>query len=517
MSLKVNISRVGANNSVQNDEQAVLLVGQKNGGTATSGALVKNVLPSTDVSALFGNSQIAAMIRAFNTTVKAIDANNRPKLSVISLDDSGSGVAADGVVAFSGTATAAGTLTVFVGSIRENKYSIGVSVGDTATVVGDALVTAITADVNKVATGVNTTGSVALDAVNTGTEGNNIPVGISGEVAGITVAITGFASGLNNPTLTGLYDPITDLRYQAIVQPSSWGITELKTLLDGRFQINDEVLDGSGFVYQSDSFANLAVLGNLHNSQSIVVESQKKASRAELKGSAQKELDYVVATMVATVRAMRLTSGANIAEIMVADTFGIQAATGGPSTASIPYHETSLPLLEPMDPQDVFTKQEEDLLNDDGVSVVKNNKSRNGIVLDTVVTTYKTDLVGDPDDSYKYQNAVDGDSQSLEYIFNNLKKRYAQSALTDGNIRPGFPMANEASIKGFIIGLKNDLSGDKLTLLREGGDIDKEYKDKLIVTITDLLNGKVSISGINPLISQLRQIDGAFQLNFGTN
>ena len=66
------------------DERSILLIGQKNGGTAISGALVEGLISESQTNDLFGrNSQIAKAARALfkNLSISRI----RPRVSAISL------------------------------------------------------------------------------------------------------------------------------------------------------------------------------------------------------------------------------------------------------------------------------------------------------------------------------------------------------------------------------------------------------------------------------------------------
>ena len=138
-------------------------------GTATAGVKLIDIDLNTE-DALFGaDSMVATAIRKFRAD------NEVSQIDVIPLADNGSAVKATGSYVFAGTATASGTIEVYVGN-DERKYELAVAIGDTATVLGDALVTALTADTKALVTGVNTTGSVALTAVNGGTIGNYIGI-----------------------------------------------------------------------------------------------------------------------------------------------------------------------------------------------------------------------------------------------------------------------------------------------------------------------------------------------------
>lgn len=505
---KTTLSVLSANTVVQNEEHKSLILGGKNAGTATSGALVTSIGVDGAESGLFGaNSITAAMIRSFRAN------NTLTRLDAIALDDDGSGVPATGTVVFAGTATEAGTITVVIGSLINHSFEVPVADTDTATIIGDALEALITADTEVPVTAANVTGTVTLTAVNDGTEGNNIALFTSGTVAGVTTTLTAMASGAINPSLTSVFDVIADERYQTIIMPATWGTSELTTLLEARFNFNNIASQGQGFVATTDSVANLKTLADAGNERTLTIFGQKTIDTATHKGSGLIELDYAQAAKCGGIRALRLTTGTNIADIVVADAAGARDGEGGPAIASLPYANTLIANLPTIDIGNGFTQTEIESLNDSGISVIGNNKAKTDIIFGQVLTTYKTDLAGNPDESYKFLNFVDTSAQSGEYIFNNIQKILAQTRATDGDLVSRRAMVNEASIRGDIIKLKNDLTGEEFVLIRTGPAINKLFKDKLDVSL-NLLTGKATVTGILPIVTQLREIVISLQLNF---
>jgi len=252
----VSVSIVPAATLVPNESHRVLLIGQKNGGTATSGDLQEEFQNDNSWDTLFGaDSQVSAMLRAY----KKINLDTR--VDAIGLDDNGSAVAATGTVVFSGTATEDGSFEVTIGSDTNHKFTVTVTSGDTATVVGDTLETVSNLDANLPVTAVNATGTVTMTAVNGGTEANRIGLRATGTVAGLTVAVTIMSGGLTDPVLTTLFDIVGNERYQTVVYPFGWGTTDLTAFLDPRFNVTNDVLDGVGVLATHDTFSNLKAIG----------------------------------------------------------------------------------------------------------------------------------------------------------------------------------------------------------------------------------------------------------------
>lgn len=377
------------------DERSILLIGQMVSGTATSGDLVEDIISESQLNDAFGRtSQIAKAGRAIlkNLEISRI----QPKLSAIALTDNGSGVDATGTVAFTGTATAAGTITVYVDSVENGKYELDISIGDTATAIGDALEAAITANLDSPVTAVNTTGSVALTAVNAGSQGNTIGLKYSGTVAGITTALTAMSGGGTDPVTTTLFDPVSDKRYTSIVYPAEWGISDLTDFTEPRFNVDDNVLDGIGIVSVTDTYANLNIALDALNQKTLCYIPNKVIADADHEGGAIMESPIVIAGQVAAYRELRLTVNSNTSSIV---TNG--QGTGGFFFGGIPYHNTPFVNLPVIETGDDFTNVEALELETSGGWLLRNNPNNTVIISNEAVTTYKTNTLGNPDPTFK--------------------------------------------------------------------------------------------------------------------
>lgn len=509
---KVNVNIVPSSEEAQNTAQKILFIGQKlPAGSATAGVLIENIANGGAEDALFGaKSMLATLIRANKVR------NQQVQIDVIALDDNGSGVDATGTLAVSGTATEAGVLTVIAGSERNHKYSIAVADTDTATTIGDAIEAAIVADSNSPVTASNTTGTVTITAENAGTYGNSIPLEIRGEVAGVTTTVTGMASGATDPVLTGVFDPVAGQRYQGVVWPYPSDTAELRSFLDPRFNADGVVLDGVGFTAVNDSLANLSSLATPLNSQSLVIFGGQQESETNYKGGDVVEIPMVKAAVFAGYRGLRLdTDGFSIADLVITAN-GPLDSFGGPALASKPYFNTPFADLFPIKTGRGFDDSEIETLKDAGVSVLGNNIAANGVITGEVVTTYKTDVAGNPDITFTFLNYVDTASQAREYFFNNYRKRFAQSRLTEGDVLKGRDMANEIVVRSYSKRLYQDLSGVEFVLLEAGEDALIFFNENLIISIDKAL-GKVTIQMTVPIVTQLREIAATMKIAFSTN
>lgn len=490
--------------------QRVLFIGQKtSSGSAPSGVLVENIRNDNSENSLFGsNSMLASMIRA----AKRI--NKETQMDAIPLSDNGSAVKALGNVTFTGTATATGSIYVTVGSTANYRYSVDIESGDTATVIGGKLATLINGDVNAPVAATNTTGDVELEAVNGGLEGNTIGLRYEGSVAGVTVALTAMNGGLTNPVLPDLNSLIGDKRYQTIIWPSSYDLNTIINFLGPRFNVTNEILDGVAITRKADTFANLVTLGNSLNTQNLVLFGEKLLSDSDFKGPAMLEMNNVVAAEFGALRALRLTLDANISRYVIA-TRGALDSFGGPALASLPYFNSPFYDLPIIPTGKGFSKEDVDSLATAGISVFGNNVTRTQVILSDVVTTYKTDVAGNPDTSFKYLNYVDTISTIREYMVNNARARFAQCRLTEGDLVPNRNIANEALIRAFFTQLYVNLSQVDYVLTQGGQDAVDFYKQNLNVVL-DLEHGRVTVNMITPIVTQLREILGTIQIAFST-
>ena len=502
---------VGANVAVSNTPQKVLFVGQMvAAGSATGGNLYENIQDNSEDTLFGAASQLAGMIRA------ARKLNPVTRFDAIPLDDNGSGVAATGTIAFTGTITTAGTISITIGSELDYTFDLAVSVGDTATVIGDALVAAITANLDTPFTASNTTGTVTITAANDGTLGNFIGLVYDlGDSVGVTCALTAMASGATDPTLTGVFDVVGNNRYQGIVWPYFADTSEVRSFLDARFNVTNEVLDGVAITSSVDTLANHLTRLNALNSQSLVDICDETTNETAFKGPAQMELSYIKAAQFTAIRAYRLTADASISQFVIT-TNGPLDSIGGPALASKPYFNTPMPDLPLYATGRGFTDTEIEQLHDAGGTVIGNNSAGNTVVMGEVVTTYKTDTAGNADISFKYLNYVDTISNVREYYVNNYRTRFAQSRLTEGDIIAGRDMANALVIQAYSEQLYQDLSGPNFVLLQAGENALVFYKENFSVVL-DLATGKATIQMVVPLVTQLREITATIKISFSTS
>lgn len=197
-------------------DEPSLLVGQMlAAGSATAGTVVR-VLSAAAARTLFGEgSSLAQMCAAYLA--------NDPggELWALPIADNGGGTAATDDLTFSGTATGAGTVRIWIGG---RYVDTAVAVGDAAADVAAAFETALNAADDIAATGSTTLAVCTVTARHKGTVGNQISIRLDPDLdlpAGISVtelaagAIINLASGATDPTTDGPA-AIGDTAYDAI-------------------------------------------------------------------------------------------------------------------------------------------------------------------------------------------------------------------------------------------------------------------------------------------------------------
>lgn len=249
-----------------------LLIGQTNSAVS---AVATFVTTADYAASLFGRGSVAhRMVEAYRL--------NDPvgELYVLPVAASGSGVAATGTIAVTGTATEARTLALYIAG---QLVPVTVTSGMTATQAATAIAAAINAATNLPVTATSSTGTVTATARGVGTLGNGIDIRLNylgargGEVtpAGLAFVITAMASGATDATPADLDAVLVDQEFDFIgcAWSSAAWLNALDTLLSdstGRWSYLRGIY-GHAFAANHDSVANLLVLGATRNKPHVTV------------------------------------------------------------------------------------------------------------------------------------------------------------------------------------------------------------------------------------------------------
>ncbi len=342
----------------------ILVIGQRKAGGSAAAQTLQRVTSTAQAKGLFGvGSQLAHMLEAL------FKGNDYTDTWAIGINDNVAGVVATCTLTFTGPATSAGTLNLYIGGRRVQAL---VNAADTATVVATALAAAINADTSLAVTAAAVAGVITLTATHKGEVGNYIDVRhsyYSGEAlpAGLGLVITAMAGGTGNPNVQPALDLIGDEWFTDIIVP--WSDASNFAALDAKLVANFgpmKSIDTHGWVGASGSHATLTTLGSGKNSPHLTIVGIKASPTppwewaAAFAGIAAYHLDIDPARPLQTLR---------------------------------------LPGVLPPAALDRFTWQERNLLLYDGIATVRFDAGGN-VLIERAITTYQTNAFGAPDDSY---------------------------------------------------------------------------------------------------------------------
>lgn len=361
--------------------QRALIIGQITG----SGAALPNVplisAGPSDAKVQGGQgSMLAAMTAAY-----ALNDSFGEKW-YLPLADAGGSAAATGSIAFTGPATAAGVLAIYVGGNlsyygQPGAIQVPVTSGQNATAIGAAVAAAINAMPDLPVTATAATGTVTLTARNKGLVGNDLDIRLNylgtagGEVtpAGVGVVITAMAGGSINPTLTTALANLADKAFDFIVSPytDATSIAAIAGFLNdiaGRWSWQTQIY-GHCFIAFRGTFSGLTTFGTALNDQHLSCAGFFDSPTP----------NYIVAAAVAGAAAVSVR----------ADPALPIAGIGGLAVQGV--------LAPPI--QSRFNASLRNTLLFDGISTLKYDTTGQ-VYIEDLITTYQLNTSGQPDNSY---------------------------------------------------------------------------------------------------------------------
>lgn len=416
-------------NTASVNQNSLLLGPMLAAGTAAANVpvLVSGANPDT----LFGAGSILALM-----CKQYVSTDPFGTLYALPLADDGAAVKATATVTFTGTATAAGVLSLYIAGTL---VSVKVSASDAAATVATNLVAAIGATADLPITATATTGAVTITARNGGLVGNEIDLRLnylgaaSGQSipAGITVAFSNgaasgsgylLAAGATNPTLTTALGnvPTTNFDFIGSAFTDSASLTALDTFLDdttGRWSWEQELF-GHYFAAYRGTLGALTTYGVTNNNQHGSI------------------MGFFDAPQAAWIWAAEITA---------------QSANSLRVNPAVPLQNVIMNLMAPPLPSR-FDIGERNTLLYDGLSTFKVDQA-DEVIMERMVTTYQTNPAGQPDNSYL---DVETMYQLMAYIRDArtfLSSRYSRSILVaDGTPIPfGSAMVTAQTVLASVI------------------------------------------------------------------
>jgi phage tail sheath gpL-like len=438
-----------------------LLIGQKlAAGLAAADTLIRITSPAQADIQFGKGSMLAGMVRA----AMAIDTYT--ELQVLPVSDNVAGVAATATLAFTGPATASGTIELMIAGRR---VSVGVLSGDAATAIATAVVAAVTAADDMPVTATASTGTVTLTSRHKGEAGNTLDARVNyytGQVlpAGVAVTISAFAGGSGNPDLAAALAALGDewLHVWGVPYSDAATLATVKTELNSRFAWDREI-EAHAFTAARGSQGSLASLGNSHNNPHLVIMMANDEPMPAYEKAAE---TMAIAALYVAIDPARPVQNLQYAWCLA------------PAAA------------------DKFTNKERNLLLFDGVTTSKVNNDGT-MVVERLITTYKTNTAGGNDISY-----LDSETLfTLMYIRHDWRdyilRKYPRHKLADDGTRYGVgqPVVTPVVLKAEGIskfrewerlGLVENMADFKANMISERNESDPNRMDTLFPP--DLVN-----------------------------
>lgn len=396
----------GSQAGIFQQNQKALLIGQRfSAGTVAAGVPVQ-VATADQAKTYFGKgSMLARMVEAYRANDPATE------LWAIALNDESEGAAATGTIAFTGPATAAGTLSIYIAGQR---VQVPVSASDSATNIAAAVEAAVNADTNLPVTADATTGTVTLTARHKGTVGDGIDIRLNylglpgGESlpAGVGATVTAMSGGATDPDISAAIAAMGDNEFDYIGIP----YTDSTSLDAIGAEMNDTTgrwsyvrqLYGHVFTARAGTAAALDTFGDGRNDPHVTIIGQ-----------------YNSPTPVYETAAM-LTA---------------QAAKSLSIDPARPLQ--TLPLIGFMVPpaESRFTFAENNALLFSGISTI--DYSSGAARIQRAITTYRVNAFGEPDNSFLDVTTL----ATLSYVLRSMKFRitskYPRHKLANDGTRYG--------------------------------------------------------------------------------
>jgi phage tail sheath gpL-like len=382
-------------------------------------------------------SVIASMVERY----MAADPNGQ--LWAMGVADNNAGTAATGTIVFTGTATAAGTINLYIAG---RYVPVAVNVGDTATVVGGNVATAINnyfdssavfiqqqrqgmKGVKLPCTAAAATGTVTVTASHKGTIGNQIQIqnnylqyeNQQSTPAGLTIAITAMSGGATDPTTSGFATNLGNTAYDFIAH--CWATTQALT-----------------------DFSNLMsfTTGRWSWAQQIYGHCWCARISADSSGSDATTFatsDYANDPHMTCIQAEGTTPspGWDIAAAWMGS-----AANSLRADPALPLQTLALPnILAPFRHQEFSLATRQALLAA-GVALMSYNPDRSCQIM-RAVTTYTADAYGNPDASYRDTETLYTDMYIVRELKGDALATFGRCKLADNSTSFGPRVSNIAT------------------------------------------------------------------------
>lgn len=456
-------------NSATADQRTLIIGQQLDSATQTVG----EPFIASSASTVGGVCGYGSILHAMMVAYLANDTAG--EIYILPVADGSATVAATGKIAITAVATAAGTLSVYIGGTR---VQIAVPTTDTIADVASDLADEINATTALPVTASASAGVVTLTAKNKGTLGNEIDIrlnflGTSGGEAtptGLGVTITAMSGGTGTPALDDAIANLGDKTFDFIVSAytDTTSLDSLKELLSdstGRWSYSEQ-LYGHALGVATGTYGELTAIGEARNDQ--------HASLLGVYDSPTPPWKWAAAAYGAAAVALRNDPGRPL------QTLTLSGVLAPPLASRFSLTERNNLLYSGISTYTVA---------DDGT-----------VALENVITTYQTNSYGDADDSYLEIETMFLLMYVTRYIRSAITTKFARMKLAaDGTkFAAGSSIVTPSTIKAELIA--------QYTALETAGYVQDSdaFAAGLIVEQNSTNVNRVDVLWDGTLINQLR-------------
>ena len=383
------------------------------------------------------------------------------------------GVAAEGAVTVTGTATESGLLSLYVGGVR---VQATVTSGATAAQVTSALAVQVNAKVDLPVTAVAEGTVVTLTCKWKGESGNDIALQMNrlgktnGEVtpAGLAVAVVAMASGAGTPDQVEALAALGDEPFEFICMPwtDTTSLDAWKLAMDdsaGRWSWAKQLF---GHIYSAKrgTVGTLVAAGQARNDQHVTVQGVEQGVPQPV---------WLVAAALA----------ARTSAFISAD-------------ASRPTQSGTMPGIDPAPASERFTLTERQSLLSYGIATA--HFEGGSMRIQRSITTYQKNAYGQPDNSYLDSETMHQSAFIIRRLQGVITSKYGRHKLASDGTRfgPGQPIVTPSTIRGELIAqygkLENEGHVENAELFAEYLIVERDSNDPSRVNVLfppDYING----------------------------
>lgn len=386
------------------------------------------------------------------------------------------GTVTPATIALSGTATAAGTLCLYIGGAL---VAVSVNDGDTAATVATNLAAAINSGNPELpVTATTSSATVTLDSsfLSECVEEIDLRLNYLGSLgnqstpAGITVTITAFAyTGSESSELGSALSTIVNKQFDVVICPlnDSSSLAVMQSYLSdtsGTWSWESELF-GHCVTALRGTFGNLVTFGESQNNQHVTVKG------------------FYDSPTPAWIWAANLGGG---------------MAASASADPAVPLTDIPLNVLAPPEASQ-FSASERNSLLYSGISTFTVNQAGQ-VITDRIITTYQTNATGAADDSYLGAETMFQLSAYLQQLRDFLLTNFSRKVLVqNGNNAPvGSSLVTPAVIQAAIVANYNQLCID--------GEMQNPTQFAQLIQLQDAGNGQVRMYLPIELAGQLFQL-----------